>query len=54
MLLVRRHDRLTWVALFNSRDSIKKVTSADANDPLLHEAADAVKNWPLSKEPHTL
>jgi N-acyl-D-amino-acid deacylase len=45
-LLVRRHDGLTWAVLFNSRNSVKKVEPADAIDPLLHEAADAVKNWP--------
>jgi N-acyl-D-amino-acid deacylase len=45
-LLVRRHDGLTWAVLFNSRDSANKVEPAAAIGPLLHEAADAVKNWP--------
>jgi hypothetical protein len=45
-LLVRRHDGLTWAVLFNARNSAKKVEPASAIDPLLHEAADAVKNWP--------
>jgi N-acyl-D-amino-acid deacylase len=45
-LLVRRHDGLTWAVLFNSRTSAKKVEPASAIDPLLHKAADAVKNWP--------
>jgi N-acyl-D-amino-acid deacylase len=45
-LLVRRHDGVSWAVLFN--------TDADANgkylvgqiDPLIHKAADAVKQWP--------
>ncbi|HEY7158001.1 MAG TPA: serine hydrolase domain-containing protein [Gemmataceae bacterium] len=45
-LLVRRQDGLTWAVLFNSRNSAKKVEPAATIDPLLHEAADAVKNWP--------
>jgi N-acyl-D-amino-acid deacylase len=45
-LLVRRHDGLTWAVLFNSRTSAKKVEPASAIDPLVHKAADAVKNWP--------
>jgi N-acyl-D-amino-acid deacylase len=40
-LLVRRHDGLTWVALFNQR------SSKDGElDPALHRAADAVTDWP--------
>lgn len=45
-LLVRRHDGLAWAVLFNSRVSAKKTEPAAAIDPLLHQAADAVKNWP--------
>jgi CubicO group peptidase (beta-lactamase class C family) len=45
-LLVRRHDGLSWAVLFNSRTSAKKVEPASAIDPLVHKAADAVKNWP--------
>ncbi len=45
-LLVRRHDGLAWAVLFNSRHSAKKKEPADAIDSLLHEAADAVTNWP--------
>ncbi|MGH7172056.1 MAG: serine hydrolase domain-containing protein [Gemmataceae bacterium] len=45
-LLVRRHDGLAWAVLFNSRASGKKKEPASAIDPLLHQAADAVKNWP--------
>jgi N-acyl-D-amino-acid deacylase len=40
-LLVRRHDGLTWVALFNQRSS----NDGDI-DPALHRAADAVVEWP--------
>ena len=40
-LLVRRHDGLTWVALFNQR------SPKDGElDPALHRAADAVAEWP--------
>ena len=40
-LLVRRHDGLTWVALFNQR------SKGDSEiDPALHKAADAVAEWP--------
>jgi N-acyl-D-amino-acid deacylase len=40
-LLVRRHDGLTWVVLFNRR------SSTDGKiDPALHEAAGAVERWP--------
>ncbi len=45
-LLVRRHDGLAWAVLFNSRDSAKHEEPAGAIDPLMHGAADAVKNWP--------
>jgi CubicO group peptidase (beta-lactamase class C family) len=45
-LLVLRHDGLAWAVLFNSRHGTKKKEPAAAIDPLLHEAADAVKNWP--------
>jgi N-acyl-D-amino-acid deacylase len=45
-LLVRRSDGLTWAVLFNSRSSAEKEEPAVAIDPLLHQAADAVKHWP--------
>ena len=45
-LLVRRHDGLTWAVLFNSRDRAGKDEPASAIDGLVHEAADAVTNWP--------
>ncbi len=45
-LLVRRCDGLTWAVLFNARDTPQKKEPADVIDPLLHDAADAVKQWP--------
>ena len=45
-LLVRRHDGLNWAVLFNTdRDQKEKVLS-DLIDPLVHQAADAVRHWP--------
>ncbi len=44
-LLVRRSDGLTWAVLFNSRQA-KGGEPADLIDPLVHQAADAVKRWP--------
>ena len=40
-LLVRRHDGLAWVVLFNQRSP----TDGEI-DPALHRAADAVREWP--------
>jgi CubicO group peptidase (beta-lactamase class C family) len=45
-LLVNRHDGLTWAVLFNSRKRTDRQEPAAAIDPLMHEAADAVANWP--------
>ena len=44
-LLVRRWDDLTWAVLFNSRQA-KGCDPAGLIDPLVHEAAEAVKHWP--------
>ena len=45
-LLVRRHDGLNWAVLFNTdRNSEDKVLSG-LIDSLIHQAADAVKDWP--------
>ena len=45
-LLVRRHDGLNWAVLFNTdRNADDKVLSG-LIDPLIHQAADAVKDWP--------
>jgi N-acyl-D-amino-acid deacylase len=45
-LLVRRCDGLSWAVLFNSSKQVRKEQPADAIDPLVHGAADAVKAWP--------
>jgi N-acyl-D-amino-acid deacylase len=45
-LMVRRHDGLAWVLLFNARQhgDVRHLTRLI--DPLLHQAADEVKQWP--------
>lgn len=45
-LLVRRSDGLTWAVLFNCRPGGGKPDPATRIDPLLHQAANAVKTWP--------
>ncbi|MCY2967953.1 MAG: penicillin-binding protein, partial [Planctomycetota bacterium] len=45
-LLVRRHDGLTWAALFNTRSAPHGAHLAQAIDPYLHLAADKVREWP--------
>jgi N-acyl-D-amino-acid deacylase len=45
-ILVRRHDGLNWCVLFNSRDTPQGARPAVEIDPLVHRAADAVKQWP--------
>jgi CubicO group peptidase (beta-lactamase class C family) len=44
-LLVRRHDGLSWAAVFNQRSNDPKLPDT-AIDPALHRAADAVQEWP--------
>jgi N-acyl-D-amino-acid deacylase len=44
-LLVRRYDGLAWAALFNQRSTDPKLPDG-ALDSALHEAADAVTEWP--------
>jgi N-acyl-D-amino-acid deacylase len=44
-LLVRRSDGLTWAVLFNGWTPGDK-TGSGLIDPLVHRAADAVKQWP--------
>lgn len=44
-LLVRRHDGLSWVALFNQRGSPEGMADSDI-DPAMHRAAAAVTHWP--------
>jgi N-acyl-D-amino-acid deacylase len=45
-LLVRRWDGLDWAVLFNTDGGAKSL--ADGIDPLVHEAADKVKEWPAT------
>jgi CubicO group peptidase (beta-lactamase class C family) len=45
-ILVRRHDGLNWVVLFNRRAGYRTKHVASTIDPLVHKAADAVTNWP--------
>jgi len=45
-LLVRRADGLNWTVLLNTRETPDGVEPAAAVDPLLHAAADAVREWP--------
>ncbi|HPS02600.1 MAG TPA: serine hydrolase domain-containing protein [Candidatus Sumerlaeota bacterium] len=45
-LLVRRHDGLNWVVLFNQRDDPWSRLSYEPIDGLLHQAADSVREWP--------
>jgi N-acyl-D-amino-acid deacylase len=45
-ILVRRSDGLCWVVLFNARENRKGQTLAKLIDPLVHHAADKVKQWP--------
>ena len=45
-LLVRRHDGLNWAVLFNCDANSKGERPSKLVDPLVHQAADAVKKWP--------
>ncbi len=45
-LVVRCADGLDWAVLFNTRDSPDDKQPAAAIDPLLHQAANAVREWP--------
>ena len=45
-LLVRRHDGLNWVVLFNCHEGAEGKELAFAIDGPLHTAADAVTDWP--------
>ena len=45
-LMVRRHDGLCWIVLFNTRHDPSGGSLTAKIDPLLHRAADAVKRWP--------
>jgi N-acyl-D-amino-acid deacylase len=46
-LMVRRSDGLDWVVLFNQdRDKAGKILASEI-DPLVHQAADKAKQWPV-------
>jgi N-acyl-D-amino-acid deacylase len=45
-LLVRRHDGLDWAVLFNTDEDSHENMLSDLIDPLVHQAADAIKRWP--------
>ena len=45
-LLVRRFDGLDWAVLFNTRNTPTHIEPASKVDPLVHQAADQVKDWP--------
>ena len=45
-ILVIRHDGLCWAALFNTNQTSDKQRPSRKIDPLIHEAANAVKRWP--------
>jgi N-acyl-D-amino-acid deacylase len=45
-MLVRRHDGIDWAVLFNRDFNPKKKSLTGLIDGPLHEAADAVKEWP--------
>jgi len=45
-LLVLRHDGLCWAVLFNTRSTPCGGHAGRQIDPLLHTAAEAVKEWP--------
>lgn len=45
-LLVRRFDGLDWAVLFNSDTTADGKNPTNEIDPLIHDAADEVKEWP--------
>ncbi|MDP7016138.1 MAG: serine hydrolase domain-containing protein [Pirellulaceae bacterium] len=45
-ILVLRHDGLCWAVLFNTRELPDGKIPSGKVDPLVHQAADAVKEWP--------
>lgn len=45
-ILVKRHDGLNWAVLFNSDRDRSGKPLASLIDPLIHQAADAVRSWP--------
>lgn len=49
-LLVRRHDGLNWAVLFNTDRTAEGKVLSGLIDPLIHQAADAVRDWPEAVE----
>jgi CubicO group peptidase (beta-lactamase class C family) len=49
-ILVHRNDGLCWAVLFNSRSNAKGAYLGGLVDPLVHQAANAVKRWPQRKD----
>jgi N-acyl-D-amino-acid deacylase len=49
-LLVRRHDGVNWVVLFNARQDRGVRHLTRTIDPLMHQAANAVAEWPSAAE----
>ena len=45
-ILVRRHDHRNWVLLFNARTSPHVSHLSKTVDPLIHQAANQVEEWP--------
>jgi N-acyl-D-amino-acid deacylase len=45
-LLVRRHDGMAWAVMFNSRRACGGKNPGSAIDPLVHQAIDAIQEWP--------
>lgn len=45
-ILVRRHDHRNWILLFNARTSPHVSHLSKAIDPLVHQAANQVPQWP--------
>lgn len=45
-LMVRRHDGLCWICLFNTRNGPDGKSLVGAIDAALHRAANAVETWP--------
>jgi hypothetical protein len=48
-LLVRRSDGLAWAVLFNASIDQNKKNLSDLIDPLVHQAADQVRDWPSGR-----
>ena len=49
-LLVHRWDGINWAVLFNADLSSEGKSLGSLIDPLVHQAADAVRQWPEDSE----